>query len=219
MRFYWLLKKDIKSEFRTKYAISALVLFVFTSIVLIYFQTANQKPSVQLVSGIYWVIFFFASLTGLSRSFIQEEERQTDIFLQIALPLESIWIGKLLFNLILSILINITSIALFSLLIPNFEPDSWFNLISGCLVGGFAIASSLTILSALISKASSKNSILPVMAFPVILPAIITASNITSISLGEVLGASIESQFMNLGLYLGIVLSSSWILFDYIWKD
>jgi heme exporter protein B len=219
VRFLWLLKKDIKSEFRTKFALSALVLFIFTSIILIYFQISGEKPGVKIVSGLYWVIYFFAALTGLSRSFIQEEERGTGFFLQAAMPLESIWLGKLFFNIILSLIINASCTILFSLFIPNFNIENISALIFGNIVGGIAIASSLTILSALISKASSKNSILPVMAFPVILPAIITASNIMTISLGEPLGRSLEGQFINLELYIGIVISSSWVLFDHIWKD
>lgn len=219
MRSLWLLRKDLKSEFRTKYALSALVLFIFTAIILVYFQISGEKPSIKLTAGLYWIIYFFAALTGLSRTFIQEEERSTSLYLQISMPLSSIWIGKLLFNILLSFLINITCILLFSIFISSFAIEDYFGLFFGTMVGGIAIASSLTILSALISKASSKNSILPVMAFPVILPAIISASNITTIALGEPIGRSLEGQLTNLGLYIGIVISSSWVLFDYIWKD
>ena len=57
------LVKDLKSEFRTRYAISAVLLFIFTTITMIVFSTAGEVLTVGVAAGLLWVIIFFAAMT------------------------------------------------------------------------------------------------------------------------------------------------------------
>src|SRR5436309_8825539 len=100
-------RKDWKSELRTRYAISALVMFVITTISIILFSLGSEGASLSALSGMLWVAIFFAAMSGLSRTFVAEEERGTSMTLQLIATPTAVLFGKLLFNLVLVICLNV----------------------------------------------------------------------------------------------------------------
>ena len=63
-------KKDWHSELRTRYAISALVMFVVTTISIMVFALGSESAPADVLSGMLWVVIFFAAMSGLSRTFV-----------------------------------------------------------------------------------------------------------------------------------------------------
>lgn len=219
MKFLALLNKDLKSEFRTKVAISSLALFVFISIILIYFQVQTTEISTKILSSLYWIIYFFAAISGFAVNLLKEEDKGTSIFLNISMNPVDIWLGKLSYNLMLSVIVNILEIMLFSLLISDFNIVHFSEMIFGNILSGIAIASSVTTLSAMLAKGGGKSFVLPVLALPILLPSIIVASNITNYALGGVVSSSAESGLIIQGYYIAVVNAATWMLFDIIWRD
>ena len=62
--------KDWRSELRTRYAVSALLMFVITTISIILFSLGSEGASPDALSGMLWVVVFFAAMSGLSRTFV-----------------------------------------------------------------------------------------------------------------------------------------------------
>ena len=58
--------KDWHSELRTRYAISALGMFVVTTISMILFSLAGEQASPEVLAGMLWVVIFFAAMSGLA---------------------------------------------------------------------------------------------------------------------------------------------------------
>ncbi len=83
-----ILRKDIQSELRTRYAISALVMFVVTTIAVLLFALGQEDAPAEVLAGTLWIVIFFGAMSGLSRTFVMEEERGTSMTLQLlaALP-------------------------------------------------------------------------------------------------------------------------------------
>ena len=79
---YAVVEKDIRSELRTRYALNALLMFVVTAVSTILFALRSDNPSIELLSGMYWVVVFFTAMSVLSRIFVSEEERGTVTVLQ-----------------------------------------------------------------------------------------------------------------------------------------
>ena len=75
--------KDVRSELRTRYALNALMMFVLTTLSIILFSIGNENVSPEVLSGVLWIIIFFSSMSGLSRTFVSEEERGTVMTLQM----------------------------------------------------------------------------------------------------------------------------------------
>ena len=69
-----LLKKDLLEEFRTRYAVNALLMFAVTALVMVSFAVGMNTLNATLHAALLWIILF-ASMSGLSRSFVKEEEK------------------------------------------------------------------------------------------------------------------------------------------------
>ena len=81
-----ILRKDIHSELRTRYAISALVMFVVTTIAVLLFALGQEDAPAEVLAGTLWIVIFFGAMSGLSRTFVMEEERGTSMTLQLLAP-------------------------------------------------------------------------------------------------------------------------------------
>ena len=213
------LKKELLSEFRTRYAISAILLFVLTTITMVVFATSGDVLSPEVAAGVLWIVMFFGAMTGLSKSFVSEEERGTSLYLKLVADSGAIYFGKLVFNIMLSISLNAVAVILFFIFIGNINLTSPAIFVSSILMGSLAIATSTTIISALIAKANSKNALFPVLSFPIILPVIILGIQTTVQSFTGADFEEARNDFQLLFSYSGLMVLASYFLFDYVWKE
>ena len=219
MKAIALFKKDWDSELRTRYAINALAMFILVAISVILFSVGHEEISAQLTGGLLWVVIFFSAMSGLSRAFVSEEERGTTMTLQLLAKPSTVFLGKLIFNILLVCIMNFAIVLLFSFLFDSFIIDNWQLFILAALLGSFGIAVSSTIIAAIISKASAKGTLYPVLAFPILLPLILTLLELTKFAIS---GKTITESYVELAVlicYDVIMLTVSYMLFDFIWKD
>jgi len=219
MKAYSLFKKDWKSELRTRYAVNALAMFILVTISVIMFSIGSEKISEYLTGGLLWIVIFFSAMSGLARAFVSEEERGTTLTLHLIASPSTIFSGKLIFNLLLVFLMNFVISILFSMLFNSFIIKNYGLFAIAFLFGNIGIAISSTIIAAIISKASSKGTLYPVLSFPILLPLILTLLELTKFAMD---GNSIEASFVEIAVlicYDVIMLSASYLLFDFIWKE
>ncbi|MCX8055698.1 MAG: heme exporter protein CcmB [Ignavibacteria bacterium] len=216
---FGIINKEILSEFRTKSSLATVGLFIVTTITIIGIGIGNEQINAQISGGLLWVVMFFSSMVGLSKIFIQEEERGTSMFLLIQANSSYIYFGKLIYNTILSIVINIITILLFLFFINQVRINSWDVFILAMLLSSIGLAAATTIISALISKAGSKNALFPVLAFPVLLPLVFIGISLTIDSIEGISLAKASNYLNMLVAYSGINVILSYFLFDYIWQE
>ena len=95
--------RDLRGEFRTRYAVNAIVLFAVTSLIAVSFSIGSyrideaERPFLYAV--LLWIILMFSALSGLSRSFVKEQESRTMEILKLSARPQAVFLGKLLFNL------------------------------------------------------------------------------------------------------------------------
>ncbi|MEJ5351645.1 MAG: heme exporter protein CcmB [Melioribacteraceae bacterium] len=219
MKSYYLFKKDWESELRTRYAVNALAMFILVTISVIMFSIGSEKISEYLNGGLLWVVIFFSAMSGLSRVFVSEEERGTTMTLHLIASPSTIFSGKLIFNLVLVFLMNAAITILFLLLFESFIIRNFLLFLIAFILGNFGIAISSTIIAAIISKASSKGTLYPVLSFPILLPLILILLELTKFSMdGNPVSSSLIEIFV-LVCYDVIMLTASYLLFDFIWKE
>ena len=219
IKSYYLFKKDWHSELRTRYAINALAMFILVTISVILFSIGQEKINEYLTGGLLWVVIFFSAMSGLSRAFVSEEERGTTLTLQLVAAPSTIFTGKLLFNAALVFLMNIVITILFFLFFESFVINNILLFILAFIIGNIGIAISSTIIAAIISKASAKGTLYPVLSFPILLPLILVLLQLTKFAID---GKSISASFVELAVlvcYDVIMITASYLLFDFIWKD
>ncbi|MCX7798209.1 MAG: heme exporter protein CcmB [Melioribacter sp.] len=219
MKSYFLFKKDWESEIRTRYAINALAMFILVTISVILFSIGNENITEYLNGGLLWIVIFFSAMSGLSRVFVSEEERGTTMTLHLVASPSTVFTGKLIFNLVLVFLMNFVITILFLILFESFVIRNFLLFIILFFLGNIGIAISSTIIAAIISKASSKGTLYPVLSFPILLPLILILLELTKFSMD---GNSVSSSYVEIFVlvcYDVIMLTASYLLFDFIWKE
>jgi len=215
-----LLRKDFTIEFRTRFGVSAVVMFLLVTVAVIAFSTPGEQLSPSILSAFFWIALFFGGMTGLARSFIAEEERGTAFLLRVYAPSDSIFIGKLLFNLAMMLSLSLVSVLAFLFFFRDFVVKDWLMFLLQLVLGAAGIASVSTILSAIIGRAAQKGALLPVLALPVLMPLVIATTDATRITL-EVANSwdGIRENILILLSFDVAITLVSYVLFDVIWKD
>jgi heme exporter protein B len=216
---YSLFLKDFKSELRTRYAINALAMFIIVAISVILFSVGNERISTSLTGGLFWVVIFFTAMSGLSRVFVSEEERGTALTLQLIAAPSTVYTGKLIFNIILVFAMNTIIAVLYSAIFETFIIKNFLLFLASFVLGNIGLAAASTIIAAIIAKAGAKGTLYPVLSFPILLPLILTSVQLTLFSLD---GISFERAKYELAIVVSydiIMLTASYMLFDFIWKE
>ncbi len=211
--------KDLIDEFRTRHALTAMILFSLTTLVTVSFTIGIYALDVMLHSALIWIIVFFSAMSALNRSFTKEEDSGTILALKMSATAETIYSGKLVFNTLLLLVLIVVMLPLYYVMM---NPPSGSNialLILICITGLLSLSGATTLLAAVVARAGSRGSLLPVLAFPVLLPVLLTVIRGTGIALGGGSGEELKTDFLFLLSYLVIVVTASLLLIPYVMED
>lgn len=176
--------KDVLLEIRSRDLLVSVL--VFGLVVLIVFNFAlNVTPQrVTLVApGILWVAFAFAGVLAMNRAFVREKEQGgLDGLLLTPVSREVIFVGKAAASFLFMILVEAVLLPIFAGLL-NFSAIS-FTLVLTIVLATLGFALVGTLFSAIAVQTRSREILLPVLFFPVILPVIIGAVEATKRSIG-----------------------------------
>jgi heme exporter protein B len=213
--------KDLRTEFRTRVAINALGLFAITVLAAVSYTVGPYRIAAEdrpfLLAVLLWIVVFFAALAGLDRSFVKEEESRTAPLLRLSAAPHAVWLGKLLFNLLLIYLLLAILVPLFCVLMGyRIERVPDFVLILA--LGGYTLAVTTTIVAAIIARALTRGALFSVLSLPLLLPLLIFLVQGTAGVAGgpaESVSATIRAV-LSLG---GIMTVVSAALFPAVWTD
>ncbi|MBI3005015.1 MAG: heme exporter protein CcmB [Ignavibacteriales bacterium] len=216
---YAVVAKDIRSEWRTRYAVNSLLMFVVTAVSIILFALRSVDPNPELLSGMLWVVIFFTAMSGMSRVFVSEEERGTTLTLQLVATPTVIYFGKLLFNSVLILFLSFIITAMYMIFFSGFTIQSPGVYVISVVLGSLGFASASTIIAAIIAKTRSRGTLYAVLLFPLlIIPLMVGMSSTIKALEGSTLSEAL-SDFQVLASYLMVMVAGSYLLFDYVWKE
>ena len=157
-------------------------MFVVTTISIMVFALGSESAPVDVLSGMLWVVIFFAAMSGLSRTFVTEEERGTAMTLQLLASPSAVYFGKLIFNLVLVVGVNAFIVLLYTIFLSGFVIKTYPIFVGTIALGSIGLAASSTIIAAIIAKANTKGTLYPVLSFPILLPLLLTCINATRLA-------------------------------------
>jgi heme exporter protein B len=214
--------KDLRTEFRTRVALNALLLFAVTTLAAVSYTIGPYKIAAAdrpfLLSVLLWIVILFAALAGLDRTFVKEEESHTAALLRLAARPHAVWLGKLLFNLGLLAVLMLVLVPLFAILMNLPVVLGWGWLAAVMMTGGFALAVTTTVIAAVIAQAMTRGALFAVLSLPLLLPLLVFAIQGTAaVSRGdlELVRQSLQAM-ISLG---GILTVVSAFLFPVVWSD
>lgn len=220
-RVFLIFLKEIKSEWRSKVSINSIILFSVVTLILISYSIGpykiDESSRSDIFSALLMLSLFFSSSIGLSRVFVKEEEQKTAITLKVATDPLSVFLGKLLFNFLLILCISAIITPLFCVLMEFYIKNlCYFMLIMILSMLGLSIVS--TFISAIVSRASMKGALFPILTFPVLMPLILESTKALSLSASGQPFFFLQS-FIILVSYSGISFFSAILLFERVWKE
>ncbi len=229
MKFLEIARKDLKAEFRTKQMLNSMMIFALLVIVIfsfafgneasIFIPALNRKITDLLAPGMLWIAFTFAGMLGLSRSFGGEKEEGCLEGLKLC-PVDraDIYNGKVLSNAVLMFLMEIIAIPIFAVLF-SYDIKNIPGLAVVSILGTFGFIFVGTLLSALTVNTRTRELLLPVILFPVLIPVILPAVTATGamLSSGEI--SDIAGELQILAVYDIIFFVVAQLVFEYTIED
>lgn len=212
-------EKDLKLELRTRYAVNTLLLFVAGAALIVAFAMGRETISPQLQSALLWVVILFAASIGLGRAFVSEEEQHTALLLRIHAAPSMVYAGKLLYNLLLTLGLNLAALGLYLVLL-RVDVVHADLLIASLVLGALGLAGATTLLAAIIARASNRGPLLPVLLFPILVPHLVSVVHATRHAFEGGFGwAAALQDVVTLVAFAGATISASVLLFDHVWMD
>jgi heme exporter protein B len=178
------LQKDLRLEWRGRDAINAMLFFsllVVAIFSLAFDPTGYPTTTRQIAGGVLWVAILFSSVTALNQSWTREQRNQVLDAQRLApSPASALFLGKALANMVFVTAVEailapifivfynlhaLGNVALLALIIPL---GTWALIVNG------------TFFAALGLRARSRELLLPLLLFPISLPALLAMVQATS---------------------------------------
>ncbi|MDK1029057.1 MAG: heme exporter protein CcmB [Anaerolineae bacterium] len=211
--------KDLVAELRSRESISAMLVFSLLVILIFNFALELDIGTRRTVTaGVLWSTFAFAGTLGLNRSMAVEKERDClDGLLLSPVDRSAIYFGKAISNLTFMLIMEVIVLPIYSVLynINLFNP----GLLLVILLGSIGYTAVGTLLASMAVQTRTRDLMLPILLFPVVLPILIAAVKASS---GFLSGANINDIFPWLRLLIAydvIFIALAFMVFDYVVEE
>jgi heme exporter protein B len=211
--------KDLAAEFRSRELIGAML--VFALLVVLIFNFALEldiRTRSTVTAGVLWVTFAFAGTLGLNRSMAAEKDRGClDGLLLAPVDRSAIYFGKVIANLAFMLIVEAIVLPAYSLLynVPVFVP----GLLGVILLGSLGYVGVGTLLASMAVQARTRDVLLPILLFPVILPVLLAAVKASEGFLQGLPAADILPWVNLLLVYDVVFLTVAWLVYDYVVEE
>jgi heme exporter protein B len=211
--------KDLIAEIRGKELISAMLVFALLVIFIFNFALElDPKTRSALTAGILWVTITFAGTLGLNRSMAVEKDRGClDGLLLAPVDRTAIYFGKSLANWIFMVIVALIVLPIYSILYNTniISPGLLLVIVLGS-EGYVAIG---TLLASMAVQARTRDILLPILLFPVILPVLIAAVKASAGILNGFPLEDLQTWFNLLIVYDIIFTSVAFMVFDAVVEE
>jgi heme exporter protein B len=213
--------KDLVTELKTKELFSSMFIFALLVIIIFIFSVDLSIVKANEVGpGILWVAFLFAGTMGLNRSFMLEKENGCLEGL-ILTPADrtAIYFGKLISNLMFLLVMELFILPLFMIFF-NIDLIAFIGpLLVVIFMGTLGFCAIGTLLSSLSSNLKTREIMLPILLYPLIVPVVIAVVRMTSqILAGESLGSMMNWVGLTLAFDI-IFIGVSILTIDHILEE
>lgn len=218
----WVLAaKDLKTEYRSRQAF--LTTLFFALLILTIFQFAfdpGSQVTHEASPGILWVALLFPGIVQLNRSFqLEREEGTLQGILLSPIDRGVLFLGKFLANWIFLLVVDLLIVLAFVFLF-NLSFDGrllWILLL--LLLAGAGFAAVGTLFAAMVSRIRTREVLLPILLFPIIVPMLLAAVNGTQDVLIRQDPRHLSQWIQLLVAFDVIFLAACFLVFDYVVED
>ena len=211
--------KDLRAEFRSRELFSAML--VFSLLIILIFNFALEldiKTRQSVTAGVLWATFAFAGTLGLNRSMAIEKDRGClDGLLLAPVDRSAIYFGKVISNLAFMLIVEMIVLPIYSVLytVNLFQP----GLLLVILLGSIGYVAVGTLLSTMSVQTRTRDILLPILLFPVVIPVLLAAVKASS---GFLTGAERPDILLPMNLLIAydiIFIAVAFMVFDNVVEE
>lgn len=211
-----LIKKEMLLEWRNKYALNGVLLYVVSTVFVCYLSFVTVEKLTW--NALFWIIMLFASINAVAKSFLQES-RGRHLYIYILVSPIALIIAKTVYNSLLMIVLTIIALLFYSMVFEFPEGTDILMYLVAAIVGSLSFATIFTMVSAIASKAGNGGMLMAILSFPIIIPVLIV---LVKLAKNAIDGLDRSVSLDDVGLLLlinAMVMGVSLILFPYLWRD
>jgi heme exporter protein B len=214
-----IVKKDLTSEWRSRELFTAMLIFALLVILIFNFALElDSRSRASVTAGVLWVTFTFAGTLGLNRSMATEKDRGClDGLLLAPFDRSAIYFGKAIGNLIFMFIVELIVLPIYSVLYNTnlFQP----GLLLVVLLGSIGYIAVGTLLSTMAIQTRTRDILLPILLFPLVIPVIIAAVKASGGILQDFAFSEIQHWINLLIVYDVIFIAIAFMIFDYVVEE
>jgi len=211
--------KDLAAELRSRELLSAMLVFALLVILIFNFaMELDARARSTVTAGVLWVTFAFAGTIGLNRSMAMEKDRGClDGLLLAPVDRSAIYFAKAIGNLIFMLIVEAIILPTYSVLysVNLFKP----GLLLVILLGSIGYVAVGTLLSSMAVQTRTRDILLPILLFPLIIPVMIAAVKASTGYLQGVDFIDIRPWLNLLAVYDVIFIAVAFMVFDYVVEE
>lgn len=211
--------KDLLAERRTREILGAMLVFALVIILIFVFAfDLSVEMRRQAAAGVIWVTLCFSGTNSLNRSIAVEKDREgMDGLLLAPVDRTAIYFGKVLVNWVYVLLTALIIIPVYSVFNNvNLLSPGFFGVV---LLGSLGYILTGTLLATLSIQTRTRDMLLPILLFPVVIPLLLAAVRASTILLQGSHTPELSTWLMLLGGYDLLFLAVGLLVFDKILEE
>ena len=167
-------RKDLLIEFRTWERLTSMAAFVVLIGLLFNFSIDRAVVRPQTIAAaLIWMTIIFGGMLGMGRTFrLEEQDGALTGILQSPIPLDALYLGKVLGNFVLLSVMVVLVFVVFTAFFNLRLLGNPVTLASVVALGVLGFVSLTTLFSAMATRSSMGESLLPVLVFPLLVPVV-----------------------------------------------
>ena len=214
-----IVRKDLASEWRSRELFTSMLIFSLLVILIFNFALElDPRTRTSVTAGVLWVTFTFAGTLGLNRSMAVEKDRGCmDGLLLAPVDRSAIYFGKAISNLVFMLIVELIVLPVYSVLYNAnlFQP----GLLVVILLGSIGYVAVGTLLSAMAVQTRTRDVLLPILLFPLVVPVVIAAVKASGGILQGQEFSEIRTWINLLLVYDVIFIAISFMFFEFVVEE
>lgn len=180
--------KDLRIELRSKEILLTMVFFAALLVVVYSFAFPKDMRAIRgATPGMLWVALAFTGTIALGRAFDRERENDTMRALLLSpVPRLSVFLGKAIAMAVLILAVAVVAIPLLALWLNAPILDYPLELSLVVLLGVLGIAVVGSVFAATLLKVRSRDVLLPVILYPLLVPLFFAGTKTTAALVAEI---------------------------------
>ncbi len=215
-QFKAILQHEIRVEWKQRYAVFGLVLYVLSTVFVTYLAFEGSI-SPRAWNVVLWIVLLLASVNAATGSFMRETSGRYWFYYQMVDPRVLI-LGKIMYNMLLMWILALLAWFCFRLFLGDPVTADGIYLLA-LVLGSSGFAATLTTMAAISARTQQNTALLAILSLPILLPLFLVSLQVSNAAL---LGLTHELWWRSIVVILllnGVALLLSYLLFPYLWRD